>query len=1034
MNRRISYGILAVLVLGLTTATGQFVILSEDFNNPWSTINPPTGWQIHYTGSPEASDWHRGPDLGPHPWTQNPTPYALLYSSPIKNVSDTLMTPILDCRGYTAVTLRCSTFLANTGSPYQAGIVGSADGGLSWPFAVRSYLPSESVPAQLEVLPLAWALNQAQVRLAWVLVGNTASIRHWAADNVSVIGEAPTADVAPLRIVAPVGTLDSGTAVFPKSWIRNLGNQPATCNVRFRIGATYENWTVMSDLAPGDSQLLEFPLWTASMCGTLPVQCSTALVGDAHPENDAKNDSVTVTLHDAGVFSLDFPRDSADSGFALTPQATVMNYGSAAASFPVIMTIASSYADTQQVLNLGPGEHWVVTFRDWTPGPRGDFFARCSTELAGDVNPYNDLAVNRIQGQVTDIAILRILSPVGIMPESSGATPSILLANYGCTQPLFALVVIVTLGPDTVYRDSVFPAAQTPGRVDTVRFAPWFVARSGQYRVTARAPLSRDGNQANNTATAMLLVGARDVAVTEIWEPRPRTTAGLIQPRARVENYGFTPESFRVIFRISGQIGTAYWDSTDVSGLGGNQTATVYLPMWDAPVGRYLVKCSTALGQDWNPDNDACWDSVQVDSIQAGWSELAPMPAGISNKNVKGGGALCYVPDSTIYAFKGGSRNEFYGYNTKSGTWVTCSLLPYSASGKRKKVNKGGSLSYASSNRQIYALKGGGSFEFWTYRVDSNCWIEKRPMPGDRKRVKGGAGLAYVPSREMVYAFKGGGTCEFYAYDIAHDTWYAKRDIGCAPAPQRLKKVKDGGCLALVCTDSDTVIYALKGGGTREFWAYGVASDTWHYVDSVPYAPSKRNKIRDGAAMAGNRADRLYLFKGGKTVEFWAYDLYAPANPWLSMPGIGGSTLIKSGGALGYGDGMIYALKGNNTREFWRAIEVPSLGIADERERPTENRRQGELAHLTAYPNPFYAKLQIRVPGSALSGSQSAAYIYDAAGRLVRRFDLPRLLLSATYSLIWDGTDQRGRSLPAGIYLIRLAAGTGGTAKVILQR
>jgi flagellar hook assembly protein FlgD len=56
--------------------------------------------------------------------------------------------------------------------------------------------------------------------------------------------------------------------------------------------------------------------------------------------------------------------------------------------------------------------------------------------------------------------------------------------------------------------------------------------------------------------------------------------------------------------------------------------------------------------------------------------------------------------------------------------------------------------------------------------------------------------------------------------------------------------------------------------------------------------------------------------------------------------------------------------------------------------------------------------------------------IYDAQGRLVRRFAVSRAMQT-----IWDGRDDMGQLLPSGTYLVRCdAAGTHATARLILQR
>jgi hypothetical protein len=62
----------------------------------------------------------------------------------------------------------------------------------------------------------------------------------------------------------------------------------------------------------------------------------------------------------------------------------------------------------------------------------------------------------------------------------------------------------------------------------------------------------------------------------------------------------------------------------------------------------------------------------------------------------------------------------------------------------------------------------------------------------------------------------------------------------------------------------------------------------------------------------------------------------------------------------------------------------------------------------------------LAVPGNA------ALSVYDRAGRLVRTWDLthnPSSLVPRPSSLVWDGTDADGRTVGAGVYLVRLVAG-----------
>jgi flagellar hook assembly protein FlgD len=79
------------------------------------------------------------------------------------------------------------------------------------------------------------------------------------------------------------------------------------------------------------------------------------------------------------------------------------------------------------------------------------------------------------------------------------------------------------------------------------------------------------------------------------------------------------------------------------------------------------------------------------------------------------------------------------------------------------------------------------------------------------------------------------------------------------------------------------------------------------------------------------------------------------------------------------------------------------------------------LKVLGAYPNPVTSNTVIRfsVPDGR---ADIQAHIYDVAGRQVRDLGIASYG-PGDHGLSFDGRDDRGRSLPGGIYFIRLAAG-----------
>jgi len=83
------------------------------------------------------------------------------------------------------------------------------------------------------------------------------------------------------------------------------------------------------------------------------------------------------------------------------------------------------------------------------------------------------------------------------------------------------------------------------------------------------------------------------------------------------------------------------------------------------------------------------------------------------------------------------------------------------------------------------------------------------------------------------------------------------------------------------------------------------------------------------------------------------------------------------------------------------------------------------LPRVQAWPNPFQGATTLRLAAGAAGGGRLA--VFDAAGRLLR------VLETAGGSALWDGRDDRGRRLPAGVYYVRPASGRlHGSGRVVL--
>jgi hypothetical protein len=81
-------------------------------------------------------------------------------------------------------------------------------------------------------------------------------------------------------------------------------------------------------------------------------------------------------------------------------------------------------------------------------------------------------------------------------------------------------------------------------------------------------------------------------------------------------------------------------------------------------------------------------------------------------------------------------------------------------------------------------------------------------------------------------------------------------------------KVKDGAAMTMAYGN----IYAVKGGGSPEFWQYiPGAKGTWIPIDTVPKGiKGKKGTPKTGASLTFLN-DTIYLIKGNNTLELWRY-------------------------------------------------------------------------------------------------------------------------------------------------------------------
>lgn len=510
-----------------------------------------------------------------------------------------------------------------------------------------------------------------------------------------------------------------------------------------------------------------------------------------------------------------------------------------------------------------------------------------------------------------------------------------------------------------------------------------------------------------------------DVGISRLIRPDTTMPPQPFLPRVRLRNYGTLRDTVTVNLEITSAGVAVFADAATVPGIAPNANYDLNFRTFAGEPGEYEVRVWHTLGSDQNRANDTlvgrfvcAWSSAPV------WNQAADVPAGPSGKNVKDGAALCFGPSGPtgpmLFAVKGYNTSEFCGYNVEGDSWLVLDSLPC-APGRAKRVKKGAALACDPYDTMVYALKGNNTTEFWKYDVRGDSWVAMRDIPlgTSNKKVKGGSGLAFCrrSTGSFVYAAKGGKRNEFWAYDVTRDTWLGMADV---PPGDRLKGMADGSCLVT----AGNRLYALKA-AVNEFYRYDVTANAWSAVRDLPVAGATKSRrtARYGTALCSD-GSLVMALKGG-SCEFWAYHI--EADTWFeleSMPRMPSGRPVRNGGALAWGNGRAWALKGNKTLEFWSYDPGRAL------QRVVPNRTR---AICSAEPNPGRRGLGFRVFPNPLGSSH-----------LDVRFDLPvtmtpvlclrdvsgRVMVSQEVHGCRAGALQLDLAgLPSGVYLAALEVG-----------
>jgi len=780
---------------------------------------------------------------------------------------------------------------------------------------------------------------------------------------------------------------------------------------------------------------------------------------------------------DYSVSQVNRPTGLIQMGVPVTPQVHIKHLAGPAATLDLTVKVFKGatevHSETKAGVTLGVGEEKDVDFNNaWTPAaPGADYTVSCWHSASPDGVPANDTARAAVEVGTVDVALVEVTWPTAVTNLNTTDFPRVKLHNNGP----FAATVSVSMAIDDAppadglaRGDAVSDGvvwSQTrgitvpAGEDRTLTYSlSWTAAPLGDYYARAYHWLAYDQDRSNDTTELYFDVVSPtkvDIGVARIDQPPSYVDTGsTITGSATLKNYSANSTSFTAWFFIEDPAGTRVesWSVPLSLNAGEEHTEVFGTHAVGTTEGAWAAVCSTWAVNDTFADNDRLEKGFTVSAappFEQGWREVANVPSSPTPKQVKDGGWLAAATPAEdggtyIYAAKGNKTGDFFRYDPvdgDSGTWRVLDSIPADEGG-RAKLPKKGCAAASDGEAFIYMTKGNNTLGFWKYDIVNDSWTRMPDVPlgPGNKKVKGGNDLAYARGEGdtgWVYLMKGYKT-EFYRFNVQSSRWDTLADVPYGVAP----KYNAGSFLAY---DGGQYLYAHQSKYTDALkthhfmFRYDLTSQLW--AESLSGMPVQG---RDGGKMKNKKSKDggsgvfgggfLYALKGGNTCQFYRYEP-VPGDSWTELDTIRsfGSTArkkkVKAGGDLAvYSPGILFAMKGNKTYEFWRYVE-PAYSL-----QPIANSRSGVQANpstiydvrFSIFPNPItssFATIRYAMP----KAGPMSINVFDVAGRSVfRQSSIGNR--SSTMSLDL-------RTLANGVYLVRFdAEGYTHSRKLVVQR
>jgi hypothetical protein len=206
--------------------------------------------------------------------------------------------------------------------------------------------------------------------------------------------------------------------------------------------------------------------------------------------------------HNVATTLIIGPRGILEPDSSYVPTAEVRNFGTSAASFPVLMRIGAGYADTLQVNGLPPASAETLEFAPWVVPARCTAVVKCSTALGNDEYHGDDVETTLVWARFHDAAMAEIVVPADTVDSGRLYYPQARIRNNG-TQPEYVTATFRI--PDEGYLRQSRVTVPSHGEM-SVTFATWIPKNLGSHAVRCSLSLTGDAEPANDTMGGTVVV------------------------------------------------------------------------------------------------------------------------------------------------------------------------------------------------------------------------------------------------------------------------------------------------------------------------------------------------------------------------------------------------------------------------------------------------------------------------------------------------------------------------------------------------